>query len=95
MILIFVLKFEKKMAILLEGNEKNEYATKIWNEKIWKFSFLKFKMKFSFEILKNGHITREKWKKLKWRNHIFHLCHRDKTFNNTTIPQVEVVVVYH
>jgi hypothetical protein len=29
MILIFVLKFEKKMAILLEGNEKNEYATKI------------------------------------------------------------------
>jgi hypothetical protein len=37
-------------------------ATKIWNEKIWKFSFLKFEMKFPFEIWKNGHITRGRWK---------------------------------
>jgi hypothetical protein len=72
-----------------------KYVTKIWNEKIeffifliWNFSFLKFEMKISVQfILKIGHITKWKWKKqLKWRNHIFRLCHKDKTSNNTPIP---------
>jgi hypothetical protein len=27
-------------------------------------------------------------KQLKWRNHIFRLCHRDKTSNNTPIPLI-------
>jgi hypothetical protein len=45
---ILILKFEKNWPYQLK------YATKIWNEKIWKFSFLNFDMKklkiFIFEI---------------------------------------------
>jgi hypothetical protein len=32
---------------------------------------------------------------LKWRNHIFRLCHRDKTSNNTPIPTYTTYVYHH
>jgi hypothetical protein len=88
--------------------KKLKYVTKIWNGKIWKFSFSKFEMKkfeiFHFELLTEdfrlkiefffGHITRGKWKKLKWINLIFRLYHRDKTSNNTPIPPM-YTTLYH
>jgi hypothetical protein len=46
---------------------KWKIVLKIVNES---FDFWNFK--------KIGHTTREKWKILKWRNHIFRLCHREK-----------------
>jgi hypothetical protein len=73
----FVLEFEKYLVIPPEGNEN-----------IWKKSFLKFETKFLvWHLKKIGDTTRGKWKKMKWRNHIFCLCHW-KTTNNTTIPHM-------
>jgi hypothetical protein len=82
------------MVIPPEGNGKNkkikqkiEICHGILKWKNWKFSFLKFEIKVSFEIWKKniGIWPEENEKKLKWRNHIFRLCHRDKTCNNTPI----------
>jgi hypothetical protein len=87
-----ILKFEQKLAIPLVENEIYHGNLK-W--KFWNFSFLKWKI--PFEIWKNGHFTRGKWKKLKWRNHIFRLCHRDKTSNNTPVPPIPPMytTLYH
>jgi hypothetical protein len=77
--------------------KKLKYVTKIWNEKKLNFHFFNLEF-FIFEIWnenfcliffkKFGHIIKWKWKKLKWRNHIFRLCYRDKTSNNTPIPPI-------
>jgi hypothetical protein len=70
--------------------------------KNWNFSFLKFdfhfwnlKWKFLFKFFKKlAYHQMEMKKQMKWRNHIFHLCHRDKTFNNTLIPPLHITL-YH
>jgi hypothetical protein len=100
---------KKTIGIPRERNEKTlEYATKIWkkiifeiwNEKVWKFSFLKFEMKsleifiLKFEMKKIRISLEGNGKDLKRRNHIFHLCHRDKTSNNTPIPPM-YTTIYH
>jgi hypothetical protein len=51
------LKIEK-IGYTTIGKWKLKYGTKIWNEKIWKFSFLKIEMK-TFE---NFHFWNLKWK---------------------------------
>jgi hypothetical protein len=84
-----------------------KYVTKIWNEKNWKFSFFKFgifhfwnlKWKFLFKIFYKiwPYHQMEMKKQLKWINHIFRLCHRDKTSNNTRIPSIPPMhtTLYH
>jgi hypothetical protein len=85
--------------------EKLKYVMKIWNEKTEIFRFLDLKM-FTFEIwnekfrlkLKNWPYHQMEMKKqLKWTNHIFRLCHRDKTSNNTPIPLIPPMhtSIYH
>jgi hypothetical protein len=101
----------KKLAVPLEGNEKIEIYHENLNDffiflKFENFHFWNLKWKFSFEIWKKLVILLERNEKnLKWRKHIFCLCHSDKTFNNTytiyntyvyhPIPHVQVVVVYN
>jgi hypothetical protein len=70
----------------MKWNEKFENFC-FWNETNKKIHFWNLKWKFMFEIWFFLAISLEgNEKKLKWRNHIFHLCHGDKTFNNTLIP---------
>jgi hypothetical protein len=58
-------------------------------KKIEKFHFLEFEMKIFVWNLKKMVISLEgKEEKLKWRNHVFRLCHQDKTSNNTPIPPI-------
>jgi hypothetical protein len=86
---------------------KTEICHKNLKRKNWNFSFflnLKF---FIFEIwnenfrlnfLKNWpYHQMEMRKQFKWRNHIFLLCHRDKTYNNTPIPPIPPMhtTIYH
>jgi hypothetical protein len=54
------------------------FIFEIWNEKIWKIE-----MKIAVWNLKKWPYHQREMKNLKWRNHIFRLCHRDKTSNNT------------
>jgi hypothetical protein len=60
-----------------------------WNGKGWNFHIWNLKWNFRLKFEKKGHITRGKW-----RNHIFRLCHRDKTFNNIPIPLM-YTTLYH
>jgi hypothetical protein len=95
-ILKFELKFEKNLAIPLERIEKIEMhhenlkwkKLKIFILKIWNENFgLKFEKKLVPSLEGNE-------KNLKWRNHIFRLCHWDKTFNNTHVPPM-YTTLYH
>jgi hypothetical protein len=96
----------------MEKTEKNRFSNLDWNmsrkfemEKL-KFPFCKFenfhfwnlKCKFLFNFfVKLAIYQMEMKKQLKWRNHIFRLCHRDKTSNNTTIPPIPPMhtTLYH
>jgi hypothetical protein len=68
------------------------FIFELWNEN---FKFLKLEMKIFLWNLKKMAISPEGNEKIwKWRNHIFRLCHRDKTSNNTPIPPM-YTTLYH
>jgi hypothetical protein len=96
-----ILKFEKKRKIQFWNLKKRPYHRREmknnWNmaQKYEKFHFSKLKWKFMFEIWKKMAIPPEgNETNLKWRNHIFRLCHQDKTSNNTHIPLM-YTTLYH
>jgi hypothetical protein len=93
-------KNEKKRISILDWSlKKMKYVTKIFIFKFWNFHFWNLKWKFLFNFLKKLVIyhQREMKKQLKWSNHIFLLCHRDKTSNNTPIPPISpmYITLYH
>jgi hypothetical protein len=82
----------KKMAIPPEVMKKMKYFVYVTKKNWKKISFLKFEMKiFVFETRKKfSHTTVGKWKKMKWRSHIFRLCHREKT----VVPPMYTTLYY-
>jgi hypothetical protein len=85
----------KKFGHTTRGNKNWNMPRKFEMKKFENFHFLAFEMKIYFwNLKKNWPYHQREMKRLKCRNHIFCLCHWDKTSNNTSIPPM-YTTLYH